>query len=152
MTNEVFFLPIIVILFLISLWFFLEEVWDLALFARRSPQKDVKNLSTLRAISLFEHHDEITAVDVRPRGSFRKRRLPQALSAPYEDDELDTKDLIDLAPDNPILIYCDGGYRSRKAVGAFVEAGFTKIFHVNRGLMMWRLYGGPTETDSTAPS
>ncbi len=151
MITESFALTIIVVLLIVTLWFLLEEIWDLALFARRSPQKEVKNLSTLRAISLFEHHDDIVAVDVRPYDSFRDRRLPQALNAPYENESLDTTDLADLDPDKPILIYCDGGYRSRHSVGAFVDAGFTKVFHLNRGLMMWRLFGGPTETDSTAP-
>lgn len=151
MITESFALPIIVVLLIITLWFFLEEVWDLALFARRSPQKEVKNLSTLRAISLFEHHDDIVAIDVRPYDSFRKLRLPTALHASYVNETLDTENLADLDPDKPILIYCDGGYRSRRAVSAFVEAGFTRVFHLNRGLMMWRLFGGPVETDSTAP-
>lgn len=151
MITESFSLPVIVVLLIVTLWFLLEEVWDLALFARRSPQKEVKNLSTLRAISLFEHHDDIVAVDVRPRESFRKRRLPSALNASYVNETLDTENLADLDPDKPILIYCDGGYRSRRAVSAFVEAGFTKIFHLNRGLLMWRLFGGPVETDATAP-
>ncbi|MEC5128458.1 rhodanese-like domain-containing protein [Verrucomicrobiales bacterium BCK34] len=151
MITESFLLTIIVFLLIAAIWFFVEEIWDLALFARRSPQKEVKNLSTLRALSLFEHHDEIVAVDVRPYGSFKERRLPRALSAPYVDDSLDTANLDCLDPDKPILIYCDGGYRSRRAVGAFVDAGFKKVFHLNRGLMMWRLFGGPTETDSTPP-
>jgi len=152
MFSESFYLSIILILFFASLWFLLEEVWDLALFSKRSPEKEVKNLSTLRALSLFEHHDDIIAIDVRPFAHYRKRRLPQAVSAPYENDSLDTGDLTVLDPDNPILVYCDGGYRSRRAISALVSAGFTKVFHLNRGILMWRLFGGPTETDSTPPS
>ena len=64
MITESFSLPVIVILLLIMLWFFLEEVRDLSLFAKRSAKKEVTNLSTLRALSLFEHHDDIVAVDV----------------------------------------------------------------------------------------
>lgn len=150
MIPESFSLTIIAVLFIVGLWFLFEEIWDLALFTRPSPQKEVRNLSTLRAMSLFEHHDEIVAVDVRPCESYRKRRLPGALSAPFVDERLDTGNLEGLEPERPILIYCDGGYRSRRAVDSFVDAGFTKVFHLNRGLLMWRIFGGPTETDSTA--
>lgn len=145
MTSTTITLIVAVILLVIILWFLIEEIWDLALFVRKTPRSEVKNLSTLRALSLFEHLPDFLAVDVRPNDSFRKRHLPSARNAPFVDDKLETENIADLDRDRPILIYCDGGYRSRKAVGAFIDAGFTRIYHLNRGFMMWRTFGGPTE-------
>lgn len=149
--SESFSLTLIAILAIITAWFLFEEIWDLSLFAKRSRRKEVKNLSTLRALSLFEHHDDIVAVDVRPRADFKKARLPAALNAPFQSEELYDSELDSLDRENPILVYCDGGFRSRRSLDTFVEAGFTKVFHLNRGILMWRLFGGPTENDSTAP-
>lgn len=151
MITESFSLTIIAILFIVLLWFLFEEVWDFAIFAKRSPHKEVANLSTLRALSLFKHHDDIVAVDVRPVEAFRKRRLPAAISAPYEDGTLDSESFAGLDREKPILVYCDGGFRSRRSLDAFVDEGFTKIFHLNRGILAWKFYGGPTENDATAP-
>ncbi len=150
MITESFSLPVIVILLLIMLWFFLEEVRDLSLFAKRSAKKEVTNLSTLRALSLFEHHDDIVAVDVRPAEKYGKRRLPGAINAPFEEGAPGGESIADLDRDTPLLVYCDGGYRSRQSLDAFVGEGFTKVFHLNRGLMMWQFFGGPTETDQGA--
>ena len=152
MTSESFFIGITILLLLATLWFLIEEVWDLALFSRKSTEKEVTNLSTIRALSLFHHHGEITAIDVRPKESFQKDHLPRAVSAPFIDDRLDPKRLATLDREKPILIYCDGGYRSRRATPAFIEAGFTRVFHLNRGVMMWRLFGGPTESDEDSSS
>ncbi len=150
MITESFSLTLVAILFVVLLWFLFEEVWDLSLFAKRSRHKEVVNLSTLRALSLFEHHDEIVAVDVRPFEKFRKRRLPAAVSVPFQDGVLEGDGLDDLERDKPILVYCDGGFRGRRSLDAFVEKGFTRVFHLNRGILAWRFFGGPTETDATA--
>jgi rhodanese-related sulfurtransferase len=38
----------------------------------------------------------------------------------------------------PVLVYCAGGFRSRKAVVKLKELGFENIQHIHRGYMSWR--------------
>jgi len=139
-------LTLIVVLFIVVLWFLFEEIWDLSLFTSRSRHQSVINLSTLRALSLFEHHEGITAVDVRPQQEYEARHLPGAVNAPFDEENLDGSTLKDFPRDNPLLVYCGGGFRSRRALEKIAEEGFTRVFHLNRGILMWRLFGGPTET------
>jgi len=53
------------------------------------------------------------------------------------DEAFDSK----IAPLNqakPILVYCAGGFRSRKAVAKLKELGFQNIQHIHRGYMSWK--------------
>ena len=45
----------------------------------------------------------------------------------------------------PVLVYCAGGYRSRKAVSILRELGFVSIHNLHRGFHSWRLAGLPVE-------
>ena len=40
----------------------------------------------------------------------------------------------------PLLIYCDGGYRSRKALPQIKALGFQSIYHLHRGILSWNLF------------
>jgi rhodanese-related sulfurtransferase len=37
-----------------------------------------------------------------------------------------------------VLVYCAGGFRSRKAVAKLKELGFKNIQHIHRGYMSWK--------------
>lgn len=37
----------------------------------------------------------------------------------------------------PVLLYCTGGFRSRKAVAKLKALGFQNIQHIHRGYMSW---------------
>jgi rhodanese-related sulfurtransferase len=54
----------------------------------------------------------------------------------------------------PVLVYCQGGYRSRKAVEVLRSLGFNSVLHLHRGMMAWR-WAGKAVTDGesrTTPS
>ena len=38
----------------------------------------------------------------------------------------------------PVLVYCAGGFRSRKAVLKLKELGFQNIQHIHRGYLSWK--------------
>ena len=52
----------------------------------------------------------------------------------------------ELDPAKPILVYCGGGVRSRLALGKLKDAGFTRIYNLNRGMLGWMLGGHPVES------
>jgi rhodanese-related sulfurtransferase len=43
-----------------------------------------------------------------------------------------------LNKDKPVLVYCAGGFRSRKAVIVLKQLGFRNIQHIHRGYMSWQ--------------
>lgn len=124
------------------LWHLLEFAWDNGHFKNYDGAIFAKNLHTLPALRMFKHLPGLTPIDVRPREQFWKRHLPGALNAPFENGILDPSNLSDLDRSKPILLYCEGGYRSRRSLPAILEEGFTSVYHINRGIKMWRLFGG----------
>jgi rhodanese-related sulfurtransferase len=44
----------------------------------------------------------------------------------------------------PVLVYCAGGFRSRKAVEMMKPLGFSNIQHLHREYQSWRMGGGQT--------
>ncbi len=125
-------------------WKVFEGLRDRRLFSSHSEHDFSLNLSTARALRIFKHNTEIVPIDVRPRLLFEQQHLPGALNAPFVNGNLDTSSINDLSRDTPLLIYCDGGHRSRNALKSLKSKGFRSVYHLNRGLMMWRLFGGPT--------
>lgn len=138
---------------IILLWHLFEFTWDNRQFKRRENGSFAKNLHTTGALRIFKQETELTPVDVRPSVQFHKVHLPGAVNAPFEDGKLDTKGIAELDRSKPILLYCEGGYRSRRALPAILEDGFTEVYHINRGIKMWRFFGGASETPdpSTTP-
>jgi len=43
--------------------------------------------------------------------------------------------------DRPVLVYCAGGYRSRKTVEVLRSLGFRSVHHLHRGMLAWRRSG-----------
>ncbi len=131
---------------IVLLWHVFEFAWDNGHFKSLEGGRFAQNLSTIAALQIFKQHSDLTAVDVRPRPQFEKRHLPGALNAPFEDGHLDVSNLSALDRSKPILLYCDGGYRSRRALPSLLDEGFTAVYHINRGIKMWRFFGGACET------
>ena len=72
--------------------------------------------------------------------------LTDSLNAPFVKGQMDVSVFEGLDRSTPLLIYCDGGYRSRPSLPVVNGLGFDTIYHLHRGLMSWRFFGGPIET------
>lgn len=124
-------------------WYLYEHRWDRRLFAHRSETGFVINVRARKAAALYR--EGVIPIDVRPAPSYRAGHLPKAINAPFEGT-LDSGALDGLDRARPVLVYCDGGYRSRRSLPALRTAGFTSIYHLHRGLMSWKLAKEPTES------
>ena len=69
--------------------------------------------------------------------------MPRATNISMGADDF-RKRIAELDRARPVLVYCAGGFRSRKAVGVLQELGFESIHHLHRGYHSWRLAGLPT--------
>jgi hydroxyacylglutathione hydrolase len=125
-------------------WYLYEHRWDRRLF-RHGPGKEfVINVRARKAAALWRELG-LVPIDVRPAPDFRAGHLPGAVNAPFSGTILDLAGLTGLARDHPVLVYCDGGYRSRRSLPAIREAGFTSVYHLHRGLLSWKIAKEPVE-------
>src|SRR5690606_21918530 len=85
-------------------------------------------------------------IDVRPPPHYLAEHIPGAINVPFLGANLEKAALTGVDRDRPVLVYCDGGYRSRRALPSLREAGFTSIYHLHRGLISWKLAKAPTES------
>jgi rhodanese-related sulfurtransferase len=127
-------------------WYLYEHRWDRRLFGSRSGLDFVSNVRAKRAVALLHEH-ALLPVDVRPAPAYLSGHLPGAVNAPFLEGGLDPADLAGIPRDRPILLYCDGGYRSRRALPAIQEAGFRCIYHLHRGILSWKMANQPIETN-----
>ena len=95
-------------------------------------------------------HDELKAalkagaialVDVREPNEYEAGHIPGAVSQP-----LSRFDPADLPTGKPIVLVCQAGGRSLKALNAAVGAGVKNIRHYPGGTGGWRTLGEPVES------
>ena len=125
-------------------WYLYEHRWDRRLFGHRHDTDFVVNVRAGKAASLLRESD-LLPVDVRPVPDYLAAHLPGAINAPFVGSRLDVSPLDGLDRGRHILVYCDGGYRSRRSLPSLRAAGFTSIYHLHRGLMSWKIAKQPTE-------
>lgn len=82
--------------------------------------------------------DEVTVVDVREPHEFAAGHIPDAVNLPlsrFDPSELPSGD-------KPVVILCQAGGRSRKALGVAEAAGRGDLKHYPGGMNGWRMNGG----------
>jgi rhodanese-related sulfurtransferase len=136
MNWTLFLIPTIVIAVVVVGWYLFEGQWDRRLF-RAEPGKSCVNLSADEAADWLRHHPETQVIDVRSEGEHAGGALPGAVNISFGDASFGTK-LGRLDRKCPVLVYCAGGFRSRKAVQHLKTLGFEDIRHLHRGYMSWK--------------
>ena len=147
--NILEFLPLtLVALFCVMLVWYLCLGWDPWPFGR---SWEVKHHHVSSAKRLLDEDSCAVPVDVRSSGAYHRRRLPGAINAPFDllENQLDGSALSELDRETPILVYCDAGFRSRRALTAITELKFSSVHHLKQGIFMWSLLGN--QTDSGKP-
>ncbi len=131
-----------------SLWLPFEKWWDTRLFSVTGAEATDSlyvNLSTSEAKSLLDGQRDIAVIDVRSPWEARDSRLPGAVQSGSNRQQLEIATR-HIDRETPVLIYCAGGFRSRLAIDSLKRLGFRKVYHLNRGMIAWKLAGLPTES------
>ncbi|MEM1442878.1 MAG: rhodanese-like domain-containing protein [Verrucomicrobiota bacterium] len=132
-------------------WHVFEAIWDQSLFPKEEGGVTSRNIGVKELRELMENSPDLQLVDVRPQGSYESARLDGAVNAPFKKTAKKFESGENLDPSKPVLVYCDGGFRSRLAIPALKEAGFTEIYHLHRGMIAWRLQGGECASGALKP-
>lgn len=127
---------ILTVIIVVALWYAFEGSWDRRLF-KAKPGCVCENLNAAQANAWLRDHPETQVLDVRSKSEFDSGALPKAINISIGDETFESK-VLALDQENPVLVYCAGGFRSRKAVAKLKELGFKNIQHIHRGYMSWK--------------
>lgn len=96
-----------------------------------------ESLDYHKARSYIDSHpgEEITILDVRQPSEYNKSHIPGAVLIPLPQlgDRLD-----ELDPENPTLVYCAVGGRSRVAAQMLSGKGFSTVYNMSGGIKAWQ--------------
>lgn len=90
-------------------------------------------------------NNDATVLDLRSQEAFGRGHIVNARNVPA--DELDAR-IDKLAPlkDKPVVVVCDSGMTSSKAVATLRKAGFESAYGLKRGMAGWNEAGMPVVT------
>ncbi|MGK7888450.1 MAG: rhodanese-like domain-containing protein [Leptolyngbyaceae cyanobacterium] len=101
--------------------------------------------SSIAPQTLFEQINTEAApliLDVRTADEFRAGHVPGAVNVPIQvlGDRLDELEAI--APNGPIVVYCEQGIRAKRAE-TLLKAEFKTVRHLEGDMSQWRRNGFP---------
>jgi len=100
-------------------------------------------IDTTEATMLY-NRDAAVFVDVRNENAYQSSHLPGAINIPLE--HLDKQqDRLKRFSDRSIVVYCDRGQRTLKAVLALKAQGWESVQQLKGGIEAWREASMPTE-------
>lgn len=127
---------LLIIIAIVACWYWYEGNWDRRLFDAE-PGRVCANIDAKQANAWLREHPETQVLDVRSAGEYSEGALPKAINVSIGDAAFDSK-VGALDKTKPVLVYCAGGFRSRKAVEKLKKLGFENIQHIHRGYMSWK--------------
>ncbi|HET9351153.1 MAG TPA: rhodanese-like domain-containing protein [Burkholderiales bacterium] len=98
-------------------------------------------VNTAEATHLINREDALV-LDVRDPGEFGAGHILGAKNVPLSrigDAQVAKR------KDRPVIVYCEGGERSSKAVAALKRQGFARVVNLTGGLRAWQQAGLPVE-------
>lgn len=98
-------------------------------------------VNTAEATHLINREDALV-LDVRDPGEYGAGHILGAKNVPLSrlgDAEVAKR------KDRPMIVYCEGGERSSKAVAALKRQGFARVVNLTGGLRAWQQAGLPVE-------
>ena len=104
--------------------------------------KEERKYTSLSVEEAFERikTGNVYIVDVRRRNEFNKGHLRKAKNIPLDDF---TDRLNKIPRKRDVLVYCETGGRSIRAVRYLEVAGHERILHMHQGMRGWRKAGFP---------
>jgi rhodanese-related sulfurtransferase len=126
----------VAILVIVVGWYVFEGNWDRRLFSAE-PGRVCVNLNAPGAAAFLREHPRTQVLDVRSDSEFAGGALPGAVNISLGDPAFEKKAGA-LDRTRPVLVYCAGGFRSRKTVEKLKAMGFENIQHLHRGYLSWK--------------
>ncbi|MDF1559631.1 MAG: thioredoxin domain-containing protein [Bacteroidales bacterium] len=90
-----------------------------------------------------------TLLDVRTPSEFSNGHIEDAGQLNYYSFDFKQR-LLMLPKDQPVYLYCNTGYRSQKAAEILIKSGYSQVFNLQHGIMVWNLNDQPVIVEPDA--
>jgi rhodanese-related sulfurtransferase len=109
---------------------------------------EIISISPAEVYEIINNYEDYIIIDVRTQDEYNDGHLEKALliSVDVLEDVVDT-----LPKDKPIIVYCQGGVRSRKAAEILVNNEFNQVYDMG-GILDWIEEGFPIVVEEGAVS
>ncbi|GAA5177595.1 rhodanese-like domain-containing protein [Niveibacterium umoris] len=94
-------------------------------------------LSPVEATLLINRENAVV-IDVREAAEFATGHLPNAKNFPLGELEKRSAEITKLAKNKPVILVCQSGARSGRAMDTLKAAGLEKVFNLAGGIALWR--------------
>ena len=110
----------------------------------RNRYPDVKQLQTAELQSRLTNTDSepVILIDARAKEEFHVSHISGAKNIPYNSKD-PLKHLINIKPENPIVVYCSVGYRSSILASKLQTLGFIEVYNLEGSIFKWANEGRP---------
>ncbi len=98
--------------------------------------KNVASITAEEAAELIRTNKNLVIIDVRSPGEFASGHIQGAKNIPLTEMPRKTKAL-DKFQGKPLLVHCQSGSRSARAIPIMLKHNLGPIYHMNRGLAGW---------------
>ena len=109
-------------------------------YLKPKESRNYTSITTGEAKKMLENNQNIILIDVRNEEEYNFEHLQGAKNIPI--DKLD-KRMKRLPRDKDIMIYCQTGARSIRAIRKLEVNGYSRLFHMHEGLRGWKFNGYP---------
>ncbi len=120
----------------------------LSLFAANSQKKEYVNLNSKKFNHII-HLQKGILLDVRTRSEFQNGHISEAGQLNYYNLNFKKKLLL-LPKELPVYLYCNTGYRSKRAAEILIKNGYTQVYNLENGIMEWNLNNLPVVVEPNA--
>ncbi len=114
-----------------------------------SAQSDQVNHINSEQFKKVIQNEKGTLLDVRTESEFLNGHLPHAGQLNFYSFNFNKKLLL-LPKDQPVYLYCNTGWRSKKAAETLVKNGYTNVYNLEEGIMEWELLNLPVVVEPNA--
>ena len=102
----------------------------------------IRNVSVEEASVLLQSDAPLTVIDVRTAQEFAQGHIEGAINLDALSEDFE-KQLAKLNKDKPYLVHCRSGRRSAAALETLRKAKFSRVAHMDEGLVAWTTAGLP---------
>lgn len=100
-----------------------------------------------QGLEIIEKEKKLQLVDVRTPGEYNEGHLKNSVNIDIYDFENFEIEVNKLSKDQPVLIYCKSGSRSKEATAQLISLGFEEVYDLQGGIMKWVSSGLETVKD-----
>jgi len=86
----------------------------------------------------------VTIIDVRTADEFKEGHIKDAKNIDILGDDFEAQ-VAKLDKTQPVIVHCQAGGRSTRALPVFEKLGFKELIHLDEGFSGWEAAGKPVE-------